>query len=291
MVIIKEKQKKSLIEYEPIRIGVIGCGWLGKSLVCDLIEQKYHVVATTQQQEKLSEIQSLGAQAEIISLPFGDFNVNSAAIFYCETLVICIPPQLRKGKKDYPKKIADIVQQAEKKQVKKIILISTTAVYGGLIGDVSESAVLKIDDEKVSIISQAEQKVLGFTGQSIVIRSAGLVGPNRHPGIFFRKKKLLTAPNSYVNLVHQKDVVSLIIALIKNKHVSGIFNAVSEMQVTKRHYYSIAASALKLPKPVFDEHSEVELGKQITGDKLRDYLNYQYQYDDLVAWLLKSHLN
>jgi len=283
MVNISNEQKK-----EPIRIGVIGCGWLGKALVADLITDNYYVVATTQQQEKLKEITSLGAQGEIISLPFGDFNVNSAAIFYCTTLVICIPPQLRKGKTDYPKKIADIVLQAEQSLVNKIVLISTTAVYGGLIGDISESATLKLDDEKVNLISQAEKIVLGFTGQSIVIRSAGLVGPNRHPGIFFRHSKLLTAPNSYVNLVHQKDVVALIIASIKDPYINGIFNAVSEMQVTKKHYYSIAANAMKLPKPVFDKHSEVELGKQIKGDKLRDYLSFQYQYDDLVSWLLKA---
>jgi nucleoside-diphosphate-sugar epimerase len=274
------------LKSEPTRVGVIGCGWLGSALVKALVELNYCVVATTQQQEKLNLIQKLGAQAEILSLPFGEFNANSAAVFYCETLIICIPPGLRKGKKDYPEKVTEIVNQAQKGTVKKIILISTTAIYEGIIGDVTESAKLKLNSEKVSILSQAEQAVIAFHGQGIILRSAGLVGPQRHPGIFFRNKKLLTSPNSYVNLIHQNDIVALLILLIKKEKVTGIFNAVSEMQVTKKHYYSIAAKALKLPMPIFDEHSEVELGKKIIGDKLRDFINYQYQHDDLVSWLI-----
>ncbi|MEW6989058.1 NAD(P)H-binding protein [Colwelliaceae bacterium 6441] len=276
---------------EPERIGIIGCGWLGSALVESLVAQDYYVVATTQRQEKLKKIQALGAQAEVITLPFGDFNVNTAAVFYCQTLVICIPPQFRQGKKDYPEKIAEIVKQAETSMINKIIMISTTAIYDGIIGDVVESSPLKLHSEKVNLLARAEESVLGFSRQSIVLRAAGLVGPERHPGIFFRNKKLLTAPNAYVNLIHQVDVVGQIVALIKADKVSGVFNAVSDMQVTKKHYYSIAAKALGLPLPVFDRHSEVELGRKVIGDKLRDYLGYQYQYDDLVAWLLNTDLS
>lgn len=275
---------------EPIRIGIIGCGWLGSALVKALVEQAYYVIATTQQQNKLKSITDLGAQAEILTLPFGDVNENSAAVFCCDTLIICIPPGIRKGKKDYPEKIADIVKQAELRNVNRVILISTTAVYEGIIGDVTESVKLKHDIEKVKLLIKAEQHVLKFSKQGIVIRAAGLVGPNRHPGVFFRNKKLLTAPNSYVNLVHQTDIVGQILLMIRNDNISGVFNAVSDMQVTKKHYYSIAAKALKVPLPLFDEHSEVELGKKVLSDKLRDTLDYHYQYDDLVTWLINSEL-
>ncbi|MDG1752786.1 MAG: NAD(P)H-binding protein [Thalassotalea sp.] len=275
---------------EPIRIGIIGCGWLGSALVKALVEQAYYVIATTQQQNKLKSITDLGAQAEILTLPFGDINENSAAVFCCDTLIICIPPGIRKGKKDYPEKIADIIKQAELRNVNRVILISTTAVYEGIIGDVTESAKLKHDIEKVKLLIKAEQHVLKFSKQGIVIRSAGLVGPDRHPGIFFRNKKLLSAPNAYVNLVHQADIIGQILLMIKSDTISGVFNAASDMQVTKKHYYSIAAKALKVPLPLFDEHSEVELGKKVLSDKLRDTLDYHYQYDDLVTWLINSEL-
>jgi nucleoside-diphosphate-sugar epimerase len=275
---------------EPVRIGVIGCGWLGTLLVKALVKDAYYVIATTQQHDKIKPITDLGAQAEILTLPFGDINENSAAVFCCDTLIICIPPGIRKGKKDYPDKIADIIKQAELRKVNRVILISTTAVYEGIIGDVTESAKLNVDIEKVSILTQAEQHVVGFSKQGIVIRAAGLVGPNRHPGVFFRNKKLLTAPNAYVNLVHQIDIVGQILLMIKSETITGIFNAASDMQVTKKHYYSIAAKALNVSLPLFDEHSEVELGKKVLSNKLRDTLDYHYQYDDLVTWLINSEL-
>lgn len=284
---MKDTKNKNSVN-ESVRIGVIGCGWLGSALVKALVEQAYCVIATTQREERLDVIKGLGAQAEILSIPFDHCNENSAAVFCCETLIVCIPPGIRKGKKDYPDKIAAIVKQAEIRKVNKVILISTTAVYEGIIGDITESAQLTLKSEKVKLLTKAEQYVLNFSKQGIIIRAAGLVGPNRHPGIFLRNKKILTAPNSYVNLVHQTDMVDQILLLIKSKTISGIFNAASDMQVTKKHYYSIAAKALNLPLPVFDEYSEVELGKKVLSDKLRDTLEYQYQYDDLVTWLINS---
>lgn len=284
-------KSKSSSNNESIRIGVIGCGWLGSALVETLVKEAYYVVATTQSQDKVKGIQELGAQAEIISLPFNDFNVTTAAIFYCQTLVICIPPQLKQGKKNYPEKILDIVKHAEPNIVKKIILISSTAVYADNIGDVTEQTQLKLSNEKVKILAEAEQHVINFSRQSTVIRAAGLVGPNRHPGRFFNNNRLLNSPNAYVNLLHQTDLVAQILTFIKDQAATGIFNAVSEMQVTKKHYYSIAAKALNLPIPSFDENSEVELGRKVIGDKLRDRLGFQYQYDDLVTWLVKSEVN
>ena len=93
---------------EPAKVGIIGCGWLGSALVKALVEQSYDVIATTQHNEKLPLINKLGAQAEILSLPFSDDNESSAVVFSCETLIICIPPGIRRGKKDYPEKIADM---------------------------------------------------------------------------------------------------------------------------------------------------------------------------------------
>jgi len=280
MVKIKTDQREK--DYS---VGIIGCGWLGKPLVKALVEQSYPVVATTQNKDKLKKIEQLGAHAELLSLPSEETNLNS--VFNCQTLVVCITPQIRQGKKDYPKKIAQIVKCAEQGKVEKIILLSTTAVYDGIFGSATEQAELKHELPKVNILAQAELEAQSFIGKTIIMRCAGLIGKDRHPGRFFRNTKVLSSPNAYVNLIHQDDVVAQILAFIKSSIHSGIFNAVSEMQVTKKHYYTIAANALQLPDPVFDNHSELELGKQVIGDKLRDKLDYHFIHADLVTWLLK----
>jgi len=269
-------------------VGVVGCGWLGQALVESLIARSYRVVATTQQTEKLALIEKLGAQAEILSLPLNNGEGDNAAVFYCQTLVVCITPQFRQGKTDYPQKISQIVKKAERGHVEKIIMISSTAIYDGIFGSATEESQLKRNIGKVDLLAEAEQAILAFSGKVVILRCAGLVGKDRHPGKFIRHSRMLTAPNAYVNLIHQDDVVAQILAFIESNIHSGIFNAVSEMQVTKKHYYSIAASALNLPEPEFDHHSKLELGKQVIGDKLRDQLDYQFIHGDLVTWLLKA---
>ncbi len=281
-------ERKLNEDNEPMKIGIIGCGWLGKALTKKLVSNHYLVVATTQKQENLTNISALGAQAEQLILPLKSDEGNNAAVFYCDVLVVCLTPQLRRGKTDYAEKITQIVQHAQRGCVKKIILISTTAIYDGIIGKATENTPLKRHINKVDILAQAEQEVLAFTGKSVVMRCGGLVGEGRHPGKFFGQNKQLSAPNAYVNLIHQIDVVNQIFAFIESNLCEGIFNAVSEMEVTKKHYYSIAANALNLPQPTFDKDSEVELGKQVIGNKLRDSLPYQYQHNDLVTWLFQK---
>jgi len=270
-------------------VAIIGCGWLGSALVKSLVANQYHVIATTQQVAKLTHIQALGAEAEILSLPFNEAGLDKNSVFDCQTLVICITPGIRQGKKDYADKVVQLVQQAEKGQVNKIILISSTAVYDGNVGDVTEMTTIQSDIEKVAIISGAEQAVLSFKQQSIVVRAAGLVGKDRHPGKFFQQQRKLKDPNAYVNLIHQTDLVAQLQLLIQSVDLTGVFNAVSETQLTKKQYYSTAAQVLNLPAPVFDdgidENVERARGKNIIGSKLSSSIAYQFKYGDMLHWL------
>ena len=280
---LKENQE---LHYKTV--GIIGCGWLGKALAKTLIGSDYLPIGTTQRQENLDSLNQMGIQAELLSLPLEDIKNTKNRVFDCCTLVICLPPQIRQGKKDYPQKIAQIVASAEQGRVEKIILISTTAIYGDLLGEVDESTALDLNNEKVKVLNEAEQQVLAFNKQSIVIRCGGLVGENRHPGKFLRHKRMLSSPNAYVNLVHQHDVIAIILEFIVSEHLKGVFNLSSQMQVSKRHFYAIAASALDIPTPDFDESSPVELGKQVMTGKIRNCLSYQFKFDDLVSWTLKK---
>jgi len=268
-------------------VGIIGCGWLGTALAITLVQQNIFVVGTTQNESKLEALKKLGVNAEQFSLPFDEKSVTNQLIFQCRSLIICIPPQIRYGKSDYAEKITQIIKAAENGSVEKIILLSTTAIYGDLSGDIDETNQLNKQSKKVALLAEAEQEVLLFSKQSIVLRLGGLVGDKRHPGSFLRHKRLLSAPNAYVNLVHQQDVIGVIVELL-SKGVSGVFNVVNQMNMSKRDFYSIAANTLNLSSPNFDENTRSELGRQVASDKVRNSLNYQFQFDDLVAWMMKN---
>lgn len=284
-------------------VGIIGCGWLGSSLAYHLKEQGVAVLATRSNAENTEQLNNQGINAEVLSLPAEQALLNSHAIFKQQCLVIAITPQFRQGRVDYADKIQQLVESAKASNcVEKIILLSSSAVYNGLSGKVAEDSMLDMSADKVSLLNQAEQAVLGFNShaqeasslpddlnnkKAYVLRLSGLVGPKRHPGKFLLNGRMLKSPQAIVNLIHQQDAVGLIEALLQSELCGGIFNGVSSTQVTKKQYYQAAAEALQLPTPVFDGSEPVLENdpKVVSGKKTQAALAYSFVYDDLLTWL------
>lgn len=277
-------------------ISIIGCGWLGQALASALLAEDFQVLASYQSQATLEKLNRLNIPATQLALPitaniFGvknnaDIAGVDNALFQHDVLVIAIPPQLKKGRLDYPLKIQQLVKLAELGQTKKIILLNTTAIYNGLVGEIDESKALNLSAEKVETLLAAEQAVLAFSKQVHILRLAGLVGPNRHPGKFLQAERFFKNASAQVNLVHQTDVVNIIKMLIKGKAqaVSKIYNVVSSTKVSRKDYYQKTAKAMGLAEPQFEQEQVSVVGKQVVGGKLRNELNYHYVYDDLLQW-------
>ena len=268
-------------------IGIVGCGWLGKALATKLVENHHHVVASTQSKNNIDNLVALGLEVEC----FSTGNSNSSydeklrKLFQQNCLIIAIPPMIRQGKKDYPEKIKRIVELAQAGQVKQLILISSTAVYNGLIGNVDETAVLDLSEEKVSIIHKAEQEALSFTGDTIILRLAGLVGPERHPGKFLKAGRPLVDPQATTNLIHQEDAVGLLFGLINYPQHTAIYNGCSSKHSNKQTYYQKAATTLDLSVPKFKAENTFSNSKKIIAKKVTELLDYEFVYDDLLLWL------
>ena len=277
-------------------VGIIGCGWLGSALAQQLIKEGVAVLATRSNSDNAAQLQSEGVEAKVLSLPADQGRLNSHVIFNQQCLVIAITPQFRQGRLDYAEKVQQLVVGAKaSSSVEKIILLSSSAIYNGLSGLVDENNKLDFSADKVSLLSQAEQAVLLFNESNdkltnrngYVLRLSGLVGPSRHPGKFLLNGRMLKSPQAIVNLIHQKDAVGLIQVLLTSDLVGGIFNGVSPTQVTKKQYYQAAATALKLPVPVFEEDAMLsgDKPKIVSGTKTQTTLNYRFVYADLLKWL------
>lgn len=266
-------------------VGIIGCGWLGEALARLLMQESIPVTATTTREEKAVELNQAGINSRVLQLPQASSLLSEHDIFSCRQLVICITPQLKKGRVDYPEKISQLVAAAEKNGIEKIILLSTSSVYNGLEGEVFEDTGLDVSANKVAILAKAEQSVLNFSGLSAVMRLTGLIGSARHPGRFLAGKTGLANPDAAVNLIHQADALGLIFCLLKQKQAQGVFNGVANTRVSRELFYQQAALALSLPLPAFNEQDRGVTGKVINGDKGRCELSYEYQYDDLVLWM------
>ena len=267
-------------------VGIIGCGWLGKALAITLLEKGVSVLATSSKQANVDRLNQQDINAQQLILPAPSQQLMQHDIFTQQCLVIAVTPQFKQGRTDYADKIAQLVNAAEQGGiVQRIILLSTTGVYQGLQGNVDEESLLNLTIEKVAIINAAEQAVLKFSKQGNVIRLAGLLGPERHPGKFILANKTLINSMAPVNLIHQQDAVGLIESLLKVNLSQGVFNGVSDTHVSKQQYYQVAAKALSRQPPVFSKEDTSELHKVVSGEKAKHVLNYKFIYPDLLTWL------
>jgi len=276
-------------------VGIVGCGWLGKALAASLLEQGTSVLATSSQECNVEKLNQQGINVQQLLLPSDPEQLNQHEVFSQQCLVIAITPQFKKGQADYAIKIAQLVDAAKNRGiVQQIILLSSTAVYQGLEGVVDESTKLNLAGlssvktgsvDKTLLLNSAEQAVLNFQPKGNVLRLAGLVGPDRHPGKFLLAKRTLTNATAPVNLIHQQDAAGLIMSLLTATSPSGVFNGVSDTHVTKALYYQTAAKSLGLELPTFSADNTKDSTRVVIGDKAKQELGYSFAYPDLLAWL------
>jgi len=276
-------------------VGIIGCGWLGTPLAKALLEQNVDTFVTRSSTENLALLTEQGINGEVLLLPVETTEtieqLKQHRVFKQKSLVIAITPQFKQGRSDYGEKVMQLVNAAKYQGcVNRIILLSSTAVYNDLLGEVTEESILDFSADKVPILHQAEKAVLSFGDKSTsrkgyVLRLAGLVGPNRHPGKFLLNGRMIKSPEARVNLIHQQDAQGLIFSLLTTEVNSGIFNGVSQTHVSKKDYYQAAAKALSLPVPKFSDEQHSAGIRIVSGNKARQFLSYQFVYPDLLTWL------
>lgn len=237
------------------KIGVIGCGWLGLPLAKNLIKEGFSVKGTTTSVDKLALLTNkditpyhIKISEEGIKGPIQDF------LSHIDILIINIPPGLRgKGKKEsYVKKIQYLVTELEKSFIKKVIFISSTAVYGDSQGEVDEKTTPLPSSESGKQLLQTENIFTENNNfKTTIIRFGGLIGPNRHPVNMLSGRKNLKNGNALINLIHLNDCIRLIKAVLKENLWGTLLNVVYPDHPTKQQYYSNIALKRNIKQPEY----------------------------------------
>jgi len=237
------------------KIGIIGCGWLGLPLAVSLHKDGYSVNGTTTSEEKLSLLKEKGINSFQISISKdGIKGAISDFLDSISVLVINIPPSLRgKGPKEsYVDKIKFLYTAIKKSNIKNVIFVSSTAVYGVVEGTVTEQTKPEPNTESGKQLLECEnifKNDLQFA--TTIIRFGGLIGPNRHPIAILSRKENLNGGNAPVNLIHLNDCIGIIKIIIKKNHWNKILNAVSPEHPIKNNYYTSEALKRGLPPPIY----------------------------------------
>lgn len=268
-------------------ISIIGCGWLGLPLAKFLFIKGYNIKGSTTSENKLATLKLEGIVPFLIHLNPALSGKQINNFLDSDLIIINIPPGRNAFVDDYVLNMNHLNEAINNSRIKKVIFISSTSVYPETNNWVDEDTEIDKNSIKGLRMFIAEQVFVNNPKlQTTVIRMAGLIGPNRHPGRFFGGKSDILDGLSPVNLIHLTDCLGLINAIIEQNFWNNTINGVAPSHPTKQDFYGLASKkyngsvALFLPKT--GKH------KIVCSNTNKKDLNYTYIVDDLMKWLAED---
>ncbi len=267
---------------DKLKIGIIGTGWLGLPLAKNLRIQGHTVIGTTTSSSKLALLKKEGIQPLIFNIenPILDQQLQDI-----DLLLYLVPPGMRhKGIEYFISNIKGFLKSSIPLGSNlKTIYISSTGVYPNQLGIQTENTTIRPDSPTSSALLQAEQLFQNQLTNTSIIRMGGLFGPRRHPAKFFKDVPVLQNPNAPVNMIHQKDCIGLIEAVIEQKMYGKIINGVAPIAPTRKEFYTEAFKSLHLKQPSFGiENSK---NKHIVSAQIGNEFNYTFTFANPIDGL------
>ncbi len=265
------------------QISVLGCGWLGLPLAKSLLGKGFSVNGSTTSVEKLSVLDNHGIHPFLIAL--GEDKIDGNIFSFLENsevLIIDIPPKLRGDAQErFVIKIQNLITFIEKTTVRKVIFVSSTAVYADDGSVVTEATKANPETESGKQLVTAENILQSNSNfKTTVVRFGGLIGEDRHPITFLAGRQNLANPDGPINLIHREDCIGIIEKIIAFNCWGETFNAVAPFHPTRKEYYTQKAIELHLSLPEFNEES-ISSGKTILSDKVATVLHYTFKKSPL----------
>jgi nucleoside-diphosphate-sugar epimerase len=263
-------------------ISIAGMGWLGLALASHLKTLGYTVKGSVTSEEKAATLRNNGFHT--IAMVITETGINGPVellLADSDYLVIMVPPGLRRHSgSDFVLKMSFLLSAVEASEVRKVILVSSTSVYGDAQGVVTEKDVPKPETQAGKQLFQVEQ--LFFTSENIeatIVRFGGLFGGSRQPVRYLAGRTDLSNGDAPVNLIHRKDCIGILTEIIKQEAFGHIFNAVLPAHPKKREYYRNVAAKMNLSPPEYSATSSEEIFKQVDSINLESVLGYKFKHN------------
>jgi len=277
-------------------ISIMGCGYIGKLLAQRLQQINTALNAYVCSNNSLDICKRLNITSEIVDLdkPVSNIDHRNQSVIYL------VPPPPT-GKVD--KRISNYLSAIKQQNLKKLVLISTTGVYGDCNGDwVNESAPIKPVADRAYRRADAEQQAISFCQKNtiplLILRVPGIYGPGKIPLRRIKSGQPIVREQDspYTNRIHALDLVR-ICEIALNTSLTGIYNVSDGHPGTMYEYFMGVAETMDLPAPpsITLEEAKQELSegmlsymaesRRIDNKKLLKDFSLVLKYPDLQAGL------
>jgi len=262
------------------KICIIGCGWLGFPLAKKLIEQGYQVNGSTTSEAKIELLKNAHIHPFLIRLSSEGIEGNlQACLSNCKTLILNIPPGLRKDpKSNYIQKMKCLLESIETSSIEQVLFIGSTSVYDDddTFSRITENSPTSNSERALQLLQVEALFQNNKNFKTTLLRFSGLFAEDRHPAKFLSGKTQVKNPKAPVNLIHREDCIA-ISSIIIEQHIWGeLINASTSTLLTKKEYYTLACNTLQIPVPKFDNDTNSK-GKVIDSSKLVQLLEYDFK--------------
>ena len=228
---------------------IVGCGYIGRRLGLALSGQP--LMALVRSASSVQELAALGIPGmpcdldQPVEIPLSTAGVD---VWY-----LVPPPRL--GEKD--PRLGHFLQALEDNgQPRRIVLISTTGVYGDCQGEwVDETRppapVVGRARRRLDAEQQLQQWGRRTGGEWVILRVAGIYGPGKLPLERLRQGKPMVAEKDapWTNRIHAHDLVQVCLAAMKRGRSGGIYNVTDGQPGNMAQYFMRVAEMANLPPP------------------------------------------
>ncbi|OUD12579.1 SDR family oxidoreductase [Thioflexithrix psekupsensis] len=251
-------------------IFIVGCGYVGQRLAQHVFAQddEVEVMALARSAQSHEQIQQMG----IISVP-GDLDNRHwlSELPTDQTIVYYFAPPPSTGIEDA--RLGHFLEALKTKQYPdKIVLISTTSVYGDCAGAwITEQHPLNPQTDRARRRINAETRLLAWHEKThipiSIIRVPGIYGPGRLPVARLEQglPVLLEAESPYSNRIHVDDLVMACL-LAGNSPDSGLFHVSDGHPTTMTDYFYQVADVFGYPRPPAISRAEAQ--QQLSAEML-----------------------
>ncbi|MCU7834112.1 MAG: NAD-dependent epimerase/dehydratase family protein [gamma proteobacterium symbiont of Taylorina sp.] len=294
-------------------IVIAGCGHLGRKVVDSLLSRRGITAKNISTLVKTEQSRDLcvekGCESFAINLDKQD-SVVPSLFKTADTLLYYFIPPPRQGRED--SRAREFISQLTKGrsfQPKKIVLISTTGVYGNCHGKwVDEMSPVNPQVDRALRRVDAEQQFQSYSHTFkiplVILRVSGIYGAGKLPLRRIRAKIPIVRKEDspYSNRIHIDDLFEICIEAGFSEHISGIYNCADGHPTTMYDYFIKVAQANHLPEPqvISLEQARKQLSagmlsymdesRRIDNKKLLKYFNLRLKHPELTLENLREKL-
>jgi nucleoside-diphosphate-sugar epimerase len=280
---------------------IIGCGYLGQRLGDQLGRDGGRVYGTVRSPARAEEIAGIGIEpvvADVLRPETLDDLPAADRVFYAVGFDRSAGAAMRDVYVNGLQNVLDRLPTS----VRRFVYASSTGVYGQADGEwVDEDSPTEPRHESGQVVLEAEGRVHNWADRrdasGVVLRFAGLYGPGRivRRMMLERAEPIPGDPEKFLNLVHIDDAARAAAAALVADAPDRIYLVADDRPVTRREYYSLAATIIGAPEPRFEpprpgspESARDATNKRVANRRMKSALCVVLRYPDITTGLVDA---